>query len=1060
MRKGEKMDKNRRRIIFREELSEMNRKGFLTDEEYNVTKSAHESFIVHEDEVLKPNKKSKPVKEKKPKKILSEEEIKERNITWALFSGVILILLSGLFLATSNWDIMSNIMKTILISGIAGLFFAMSLVADKILRVRKSAFAFWILGSLFFPVAILSAGYFKLFGPWLSIFGEGKYLLGVIGATLSLPLYVYSSTKYKNRLFIWFGLITLTIDIIFILSFIKLPKDIFYLSIVIYNGLLLYLHSRFKKVSKISLFIKELPSFIQVNMIITTLFVLSFYDNSVLYGFNILLTAILYIAVTFVYDKKEYTFVFGGLVVYGLYQVITNTFLASIDLILFSMISIIFLGMDKYLTKDENLKKIFKYMGAFVSFCAFIFISLKSLSFVFEDSSRSPWIMFIAYSIVALNYLYLSNTTKRKIFAYLTPIFMVIAEYQGFRILERIFLSYEHLPIYMFSVGMILFFGYYAKVFSPFLKPIRISSGIISILVMTFSILSVIALEWHGYLIIMTFLFGLVLYFIYTKSDIKLKLIKEIASWIMPILWLISLMAIYSKFYIIIHNAFNLYDSSIHSLLSLIVLLGIGHIWLKANNKLFKRFFWVSQVLMPLTTLALLFEGHFSPILYMIILAFYSYGVIRSNKEWQIRLFSYMAFTNMPLLVFSLIDAFVSRKSIIGSMLYDYILIISIVTIWILWFIAKGQWQKRISHYLIPASVISGFITIMILTGLSYFNPFSYNLYDFIIMTLYIIGILYMYHREGFHILKLLPLGVYALSVQSFVVYLSRYGNYTNSLKLNLIALHIVLFLILKFTGQILYKKLYEFKKINNLKDSFKVISIDWYFVFSIYFLIRLSEVINYDSMLIVKLIPSTLFLYLMFSQIKRVKEGLIRKITITITGLSFLIPYYQLVDHILVKDFLNKAPFLETELIILPYLILVIILGKRVWQDKKIIINRIELSILIISSGLLLKDILVLNYLTDAILLGILSLISFIVGMNNKKKSYFFVGLGTLFINVLIETKSLWGNLPWWTYLLITGLILVTIATINEIQKNNKDKESKNKFDKEKILSKFKNWN
>src|SRR5690606_11493797 len=60
---------------------------------------------------------------KKPQKTLTAQQVRERNITWALNLGVILVLLGGLVLATSTWDILGNWMKTGLITAVSVLFF-------------------------------------------------------------------------------------------------------------------------------------------------------------------------------------------------------------------------------------------------------------------------------------------------------------------------------------------------------------------------------------------------------------------------------------------------------------------------------------------------------------------------------------------------------------------------------------------------------------------------------------------------------------------------------------------------------------------------------------------------------------------------------------------------------------------------------------------------------------------------------------------------------------------------------------------------------------------------
>lgn len=98
-------------------------------------------------------------------------------------------------------------------------------------------------------------------------------------------------------------------------------------------------------------------------------------------------------------------------------------------------------------------------------------------------------------------------------------------------------------------------------------------------------------------------------------------------------------------------------------------------------------------------------------------------------------------------------------------------------------------------------------------------------------------------------------------------------------------------------------------------------------------------------------------------------------------------------------------------------------------------------MGVLILVSILLVQDGLASSTVYDALILGSLSLISILAGMFLKVKSYFFVGTGVLLLNVLLQTRPYWGNLPWWAYLLIAGSILITVASYNEWHKQKKEK-------------------
>src|SRR5699024_4374329 len=114
------------------------------------------------------------------------------------------------------------------------LFFGLAYFTRRVLKIEKTGFAFHILGSLFLPIVILSAGYFELFGPYFSYYGEGRFLFGAAGSFVILPVYVLLAARLASRLFIWFFYLTISISSGFLIAVLHLPVDIFYIGIMIF----------------------------------------------------------------------------------------------------------------------------------------------------------------------------------------------------------------------------------------------------------------------------------------------------------------------------------------------------------------------------------------------------------------------------------------------------------------------------------------------------------------------------------------------------------------------------------------------------------------------------------------------------------------------------------------------------------------------------------------------------------------------------------------------------------------------------------------------------------
>ncbi len=422
---------------------------------------------------------------KPTKKTLTEQQARERNITWALNLGVILVLLGGLVLATSTWDILGNWMKTGLITAVSVLFFALAWLTNRVLHIKKTAFAFLVLGSLFLPIVVVSAGYFELFGSYLSFSGEGKFLFGAIGTLILLPIYVYFAIKLSSRMYVWFSYISLSVFTGLLIAALYPPIDGFYLGIMLYNAVLIFVYRSLRNTKKLKQFVNEFIPFIQVNLILSTLLMLVFYDNELMYSFNLLLTAIIYFSMIFVTNHKSYHFVFTAMIIYGAYQLVENSILEGVGEIAYALLGIIFLSIPKLVKDSGSLQKVFQITSAIVSSLAFTYISFEGMLIHMEEGSI---VLVISYVIIALNFAYLASTVRNQLFAYLSPIFLVSAMYQ-LALLGEEWFGYESiiLPFFILLVVLYLFGGCLVKI--KLWQPLMVSTRDISGLILLFSLL-------------------------------------------------------------------------------------------------------------------------------------------------------------------------------------------------------------------------------------------------------------------------------------------------------------------------------------------------------------------------------------------------------------------------------------------------------------------------------------------------------------------------------------------------------------------------------------------
>src|SRR5690625_7682094 len=98
--------------------------------------------------------------------------------------------------------------------------------------------------------------------------------------------------------------------------------------------------------------------------------------------------------------------------------------------------------------------------------CAFIYISLEGILIHLNTPSL---VLFVAYLIVSLNFIFLSNLAQHILFYYLSPVFFVVAWYE-LLLLSQVWFGIESLVLPLF-ISMFVFcivMGGYVR--TPFLE--------------------------------------------------------------------------------------------------------------------------------------------------------------------------------------------------------------------------------------------------------------------------------------------------------------------------------------------------------------------------------------------------------------------------------------------------------------------------------------------------------------------------------------------------------------------------------------------------------------
>lgn len=1123
-----------RKTIFTEELEQLKKQKFLDDADFRKVANAYEQYyemILQEKkaeeerlyaerqaslEALKQRQEERKeeIRRQKEAKKLSPEQVRERNISLALIAGVVLLLLGGLVLATSSWEKMNHLLKVFSIGGVSLLFFGISYGARTYLKIEKTAFAFLTLASLLIPVTFIGIGYFQLFGQWLSLFGDGRHLLGVLAAATCFPVYTWISFRHRNRLFVWLTFITLTSIVAFSLAAFRVPSDFFYLWMIMYNGGLLLAYHFIKMKAKYEIWTKELPLFSQVNLIISTLFMLVFFQNYLVYSVNIIVTAIMYFAIVFVYNKKEFHYVFTLLLIYGMYQLFEHSFLAPFQYVGFALIGILYIVLEEKVS-DGFLKKVFTVTSGIVSGLAFLYISFEGLVIRADENSIS---LLLAYGIIACNYIYLAHVSKRIVFQFLAPVFIVAVGYQGWNVL---LITMNIFDLYMFAVGVAIFFGLYVKNSHPYLRSIQHSSYYVALATMVVSIFSSFYNGDYGHLSVLLLLLGFILIIVHEKNQSH----KQGAKWFLPISWLLAFLFLYEQLV-------GFISSNVHLALSSLLLFGVSYLLRKYREPLFfpmftvalvsytlslvsvwsvfndsvvisslyfvgiilyvivvyemkqerfwslvaittavfllsfielfqlhfhyhqliiylfavpvlllviyetvgrkvaamkPYFFWTAQVFLLgflVVSLGLAFWANLAPFAFFIPLAVYAYSIFQVEKEWAIKLFLYGAFACI------LVNIVLFSRYFQWQLTMEHSLVFMLLVIMAVWLAVTSTWKERTELFVIPAAL---------LTLVAFFVSEQYDFGNLLLLAMTCALAIYLLFRRKKDMFSFIPLFLATAYVSEFGLQLERTTN---------VILIVVTIVVLHVVGLFLYKNLY--RRFNQ-----KSFQIDWFTIFTPIFFIQFLELISVNDPLWIKLLPSFLLVYLLFMQVKRVEETIAKNVVVTVTALASLLPYYIVLDHVTIPT------LLDMEAKALPFLLLTIFLSKKTWQSYGKIMNIVQTVVLVIATLLIVADAIDSNTIYDAVIVGGLAITSIIGGMHYRVKSYFFVGIAVLLLNVFLQTKPFWGNLPWWMYLIFGGATLIGFASFYEWQKQRPKQEGKTLLQqkKEGFFKSFKEW-
>lgn len=170
---------------------------------------------------------------------------------------------------------------------------------------------------------------------------------------------------------------------------------------MLFQALSIYLYHRVRKKDVAKLFIREFVNFAQANLILTTVLMLVLYHSNMFLGFNLMLTAAVYLSMVYVTGRKEFHFVFSVMLIYGVFQFVQASVFVQISPVLYSLLGFIFLLIPFVLDQQYPWKKIFMVTSAVVSGLVFIYISFEAMLINWGEPSLT---LLLSYFVISINF--------------------------------------------------------------------------------------------------------------------------------------------------------------------------------------------------------------------------------------------------------------------------------------------------------------------------------------------------------------------------------------------------------------------------------------------------------------------------------------------------------------------------------------------------------------------------------------------------------------------------------------------------------------------------------
>lgn len=389
----------------------------------------------------------KLIKEYEENKEETEELSKEdKKIAMTLNLGIALISISGIILSTTNWNLMSNILKLSILISIAAIFLLLSTLCEKKLKIEILSKNYWLISMLFIILTVIANGYLQVMSNWFSFYGPGKYLYLAMTSIIISLLSIITNNKYEKQIYKNISYIGIVASICSILLHFNVEKEI--VLIIINIGLIILNIIKNEKLSNI----KELSKY--TTIVLSILNIISLLDTELII-YQAIISILTVINITTVTIKATAIegvlalLIINSSIIITLIKIpaisnITNETTNIIGIIVYSLMYLF------NIIKIENINKTFKVLMNIMS--NIVMISLL----IINTDNKILLTIISAFIVLTSTINYFKNTIKSE--KILLPIKIIIFILSLISLLQEVInIDFIYLLIILYLIAFIIY---------------------------------------------------------------------------------------------------------------------------------------------------------------------------------------------------------------------------------------------------------------------------------------------------------------------------------------------------------------------------------------------------------------------------------------------------------------------------------------------------------------------------------------------------------------------------------------------------------------------------